>query len=231
MAGIGDIRAIEAGAKRRLRDFEKAIKAIKKVMVKQSHIEGRKIHKLNARRYARGQYASEQGKLKRLGSYGVKWGKRKLDLRLDLRRGVAGKGILKQMQSPAAFKRLKDGFEIDPEGANITITRRATLGKSNRAIAGKRILSGKGANRQVIGIAVKFQNTFRRSFRVNNYLKHYAAKKAPGLGSATDKDYTTLERELAKAADHHIRSIKGASRGVSKKAQSVITLKLGRLVK
>lgn len=227
---LGSIRRAESGATRSLREFEKAVRGIKRVMVRAVQVEGKRVHKRNARRYARSQYANRRGGLKRIKSYGVKWGKRKAQLGLDKRRGVARKGILKTVKSPKSFRKTDNGFVIDYERPDITVTGRATLGKSKRSIAGKRIIEGKGAARQVIGIGVKFQNTNRRSFRVNNYIGHFADQKAPGLGSITRKDEKAIDKEAVEAVDKHVRSVKGASRALTKQARTKITLKLGRLV-
>lgn len=223
---LGSIRRAESGATRSLREFEKAVRGINRVMVKASQVEGRKVFKRNARRYARSQYANRAGQLARIKGYGGKWKKRKEQLKLDLRRGVARKGVLKTVQSPKAFQKNKDGFTIDYERPDITITGRATLGKSKRNIAGKRIIE-KG---QAIGIAIKRQVTTRRSFRVNSYIAPFADAKAPGLGSITGKDEQAISKGVLKASEDHIRSVKGATRALTRKAAAKIKLRLGKLV-
>lgn len=231
MANIATIRTLESGADRTMRAFDRALRTVERVMVKAAQLEGRKVHKRNARRFARGQFANRQGLLKRLGDYGPKWGKRKRRLKLDLRRGVAGKGILKTTESPKGYIRRPDGFVIDYTKPDITITRRATLGKSKRAIAGRRIIEGKGKARAVVGIGVKIQTTNRRSFRVNNYLGHYADAKAPGLGSITDRDAEAIDKVAADAVEAHLRSIQGATRSLSARARVSVNLRIGRLVR
>ena len=64
---LGNIRKVESGSTKSLREFEKAVRSVKRVMVKASQVEGRKVFKRNARRYARGQYANRRGALVRVG--------------------------------------------------------------------------------------------------------------------------------------------------------------------
>lgn len=227
---LGNIRKVESGSTKSLREFEKAVRSVKRVMVKASQVEGRKVFKRNARRYARGQYANRRGALVRIKDHGPKWKRRKQQLKLDKRRGVARKGVLKTVQSPKAFIKNKDGFTIDYERPNITVTGRATLGKSQRNLAGKRILGEVDGRRQVVGTAIKSLVTNRRSFRVNAYIGHFADQKAPGLGSITTADVKGINKASAQAVDKHVQSIRGASRVLSKRAAAKIEIKLGKLV-
>ena len=231
MAGLASIRTVESGATRSLRDFERALKTIKRVMVKAAQVEGRKAFKRMGARYATSAYANRRGVLGRIKPYSARHGKRKRALKLDMRPGVMRKGILKTIQSPKAFIKTDGGFIIDLEKPDITITGRATLGKSQRNLAGKRLIGKLDGKRQVIGISIKAQVTNRRSFRVNNYIGHFADRKAPGLGSITTGDERKLIDAVTEASREHLRSIKGASRYLSRNAAAKLELKIGRLLK
>lgn len=214
-----------------MRDFERAVKQVQRKATKAVQTSGKKAHRRQGRRHARGQYANAAGQLKRLGSYGPKQRRRKQQLKLDMRRGVMRKGILKVMNSPQAFSRIKTGFEIDITRPDITVTGRATIGKSRRATAGKRILQKDSSGvRQVVGIAAKLQVTNRRSFRVQNYIHHYAKQKAPGLGAITSRDQKEISEDAGEAVEAHINSIRGATRSLSRQAATKITIRLGKIV-
>jgi hypothetical protein len=221
---LGQIRRVGSGATRSLRDFRRALTGVRRIMIKAVQLEGREVHKRNARRYARGQYADRSGALRSIRPYGPQHAKRKARLRLDMRPGVMRKGILKTMQSPLGFVRRPDGFMIDLNLPNITVTGRATVGKSKRAIAGKRVLAGRGKNRKVVAIGVNILKTNRRSFRVNDYIGHFADAKAPGLGNITMADQRAINKAGKEAIEKHLQTIQGASRALS--ARAAIKLKL-----
>lgn len=226
---LGQIRRVESGATRSLREFRKALAGLKRISVKAVQLAGRDAHKRNARRYARGQYADNRGGLVRIKPYSAKHGKRKAALKLDLRRGVMRKGILKTMQSPKAFIRLQNGFTLDLEAPNLTVTGRATIGKSKRALAGKRILEGKGKDRRVVAIGVKVQKTNRRSFLVNNYLDHFTDQKAPGLGNITRSDERDIEKRRREAVDQHLATIQGAAGVLARKDAKRLSIDVRRM--
>lgn len=226
---LGQVRKVGSGATRDLRQFQRALKGVRRIMVRAVQVAGRHVHKENARRYARTLYANRLGHLALIRPYGRKHGKRKARLKLDLRPGVMRKGILKTMQSPLAFIKLPNGFQIDLERPNLTITGRATVGKFLRAIAGKRIIEGKGKDRRVTAIGVKVLNTVRKSFRVNSYLGHFADQKAPGLGNITKADERFIGDEAKGAVEQHLRTVVGASRALSARAALKLRLDVRRM--
>lgn len=230
MAGLAAIRTVESGSTRSLRAFERALATIRRQMVKAAQGQGRLVFRNMHANFARGIYANRAGQLVPIRPFGPKWKRRKQKLKLDPRRGIARKGILKQIRSPKAFIKNANGFVIDLEKPDLTITGRATVGKSRRNVAGKRIIGNLDGVRQVIGIAVKKQVTNRRSFRVSNYLGAFADKKAPGLGSISTADERSIQDAVTEAAREHLRSVRGASRVLSRQAAAKLELKIGKLV-
>lgn len=226
---IGDIRKIEAGAARTLRDFERGIKTVERRMVKAAQIRGRKAFKKISKRYERSIFVNRRGKVSRLGKYSKKHGRRKHRLNLSIRRGHMREGISKQVKSPKAFRKTKKGFVISLEAPDLTVTGRATVGKSMRTLVGKRILGKHGGKRTVIGAHFKKQNTDRSSFRVNRYLDHYAAQKADGLGSISQADEKKLEREVSDAAVAHIQAIRGAKRDIRRDVAVRVEISLANM--
>lgn len=227
--GIADIRKIEAGATRSVRDFERALKTVQKRMVRAAQIEGRKVFKKISRRFEKLAYANAAGRVKKLKKFGEAHKARKKQLRLDPRRGHMRKGIAKQIKSPKAFIKRRDGFIIDLEKPALTITGRATLRMRGRNLAGRRVLGGSGKARGVVAINIINKLTDKRSFLVNRYIGHYADQKAPGLGSITKADVKRLERKILEAAEGHLVSIIGGTRVLGGDAAARIELKIGRL--
>jgi hypothetical protein len=198
-------------------------------MIRAAQLEGREVHKRNARRYARGQYANRRGGLAMIAPYGLRHGVRKAALNLDMRRGVMRKGILKTMRSPLAFVKTPTGFVIDLSLPNITVTGRASIKKVLRTIAGKRIIAGTGRNRRVVGTGVKRVRTNRRSFRVNTYIGHFADQKAPGLGSITKADERAINRAMKRAVDAHLATVRGATKGLTRDAAALVRVDMTRI--
>lgn len=227
-----NIRAVTAGAKRRLRDFQRALAEIKRIKVRETQKAARIVHKQMAARYAQGQYANEQGNVRNIRPYGAKWAKRKERLKLDMRNGVARKGILKQIGSPLCVVDHADGVEIDIKRPNLTVTGNATVGRSQRNIAGKAIVAGKGRGKHIVGYAVKRKNTKKRSFAVNRYIDPFADAKAPGLGSISRADEEFLEERASAKIGAHLASIEGARKRVLRGNAAVeVKLELRRLLK
>lgn len=210
---LSSIRKAASGAAKELRDFERAVKALRKRVVRGAQQRARTTQKRMVARYERlGLFADRRGALRKIRPFGQKHRKRKRQLKLDMRRGIMRKGVLKTIKSPRAILRTPGGFIFDLKAPGITVTGRATVGKSKRSLAGKRIISGKGKSRAVIGIGVKVQVTNRRSFRVNSYIDHFADSKAPGLGTLSREDIQDLDEAAQKAADEHIKSLTWAAR-------------------
>lgn len=226
MAGIGDIRRAAMGAARTQRQFQRAITGLRNRMVREAQVSGREVFKRMHTRYAQGFYADKAGRIVPIRPYGPKWAKRKAELGLDMRPGVARRGILKTVRSPLAFIKRPRGFDIDLTRPNLTVTGKATLGKSARNLAGKRIVIG----REVVGMAFTRKVTNRRSFRVNAYIGAFAGRKAPGLGNIARRDVAYIVGNVNKAAARHIAQVKGAAQQqLTGKALAKITLRLDRL--
>jgi hypothetical protein len=226
MADIGDIRRATSGATQSLRAFQRALAAVKQRAVRAAQIAGREVFKRMYTRFAQGFYANKAGQIVPIAPYGDAWGKRKEQLGLDKRRGVARKGILKTIRSPLAFIKYPSGFSIDLTRPNLTITGRATLGKAMRNLAGKRVIKDKS----VVAVGVTRLLTNRRSFAVNSYIGHFADQKAPGLGNIARRDSVYINGQINEAVAQHIGNLKGASkRQLSGKAAALITLRLDRM--
>lgn len=238
MADIGDIRHAVSGATRSLRAFQRALAAVKSRAVRAAQVAGREVFKRMYTRFAQGFYANKTGQIVPIGAYGPAWGKRKKDLKLDLRRGVARKGILKTVRSPLAFIKYPSGFSIDLTRPNITVTGRATLGKSLRNLAGKtlfrhgdgRLLNVSGSGAQIVARLVDRKVTNRRSFAVNSYIGHFADAKAPGLGNIAIRDQVYINGAINQAVAQHIGNLKGAAKQqLAGKARALIRLRLDRM--
>jgi hypothetical protein len=228
---LGDIRRAAMGAAREVREFDAALRALRRRLIRAMQIEGLRSAKEFAARFERlGLFANKNGALQRVKPYGDAWGKRKKRLGLDSRRGVARKGVLKTMRAPAGFARTTTGFEIDLKKPDITVTGRATVGKSRRNLAGKRIIAGKGKSRAVIGIGLRTLNTNRRSFRVNNYLDHFVNAKAPGLKALSKGQLLRIQREVKAAIEEDIqRTLTTASRKLSLRDRIRLRIDFGNL--
>lgn len=196
---LSSVRTAQSGATRELAAFQRALKSLQRIGVRAAQVHGRTAHKLMWAWFGVGKYAGKDGNLRDIKPYGDKWGRRKKRLRLDMRPGVARKGILKTLRSPAGFVRIAKGFEIDLHKPDITVTGRATVGKSKRNLAGKRIIGKIDGKRAVIGIGLRTLNTNRRSFRVNNYLDHFVDAKAPGLKALSKAQLEHIQREVSEA--------------------------------
>lgn len=226
MADIGDIRRAASGATRRLRDFKRAVAGIRQRVLREVQVSGRIVFKLMHTRYGIGVYANAAGAVVPIRPYGLVWGKRKAQLSLDLRPGVARKGILKTVRSPLAFVKRANGFDIDLTRPNLTVTGRATLGKAMRNIAGKRRVVDGG----VASIAIRRLKTDKRSFAVNNYIGPFADRKAPGLGNIAKTDTQLIRTRVGAAVADHIAKVKGMGRKVlTGRALSIFRLRLDRV--
>lgn len=210
---LGDIRRAAMGAAREVREFDAALRALRRRLIRAMQLEGLRSAKEFAARFERlGLFANRNGALQRVKPYGDAWGKRKRRLGLDTRRGIARKGVLKTLKSPRIVTKTARGFVFDPKTPDITVTGRATVGKSKRALAGKRIIEGKGKNRRVVGIGVKHQISNRRSFRVNNYIDHFADLKARGLGSLARSDYDRMRKARHAEYDKWVRELSASAK-------------------
>jgi hypothetical protein len=227
---LSSVRTAQSGATRELAAFQRALRGLRRIGVRAAQVHGRTAHKEMAAWFGEGKYAGADGNLHRIKPYGHKWGKRKKRLGLDSRRGVARKGVLKTMRAPAGFARTTTGFEIDLKKPDITVTGRATVGKSRRNLAGKRIIAGKGKSRAVIGIGLRTLNTNRRSFRVNNYLDHFVNAKAPGLKALSKGQLLRIQREVKAAIEEDIqRTLTTASRKLSLRDRIRLRIDFGNL--
>lgn len=205
---LASVRRAMTGAARELKQFKSALAAVDTRAVRGIQQGAHDLRKSFANRYGLlALYSDSRGVLRRIRMYGVEWGKRKAKLALDMRPGVARKGVLKTLQSPRVIVRTARGFVFDLTAPDITVTGRATISKSKRNLAGKRILAGTGKGRQVVGMGVRRKVTNRRSFRVNNYIDHFARQKAPGLGSIATADLGKLMDAAVQAALKDLRKV------------------------
>lgn len=201
------------GAARELKQYQAAMRRLENRAVRAFQSGAHDVRKAFANRYGLlALYADRRGALRRIKPASYEHTKRKAILNLDLRPGVMRKGVLKTLQSPRVIVRTARGFVFDLTAPDITVTGRATVGKSKRNLAGKRILAGKGKDRQVVGMGVRRKVTNQRSFRVNNYIDHFAALKAPGLGSLATIDKQRLRKRALDAVSEELRKVQGAAR-------------------
>lgn len=232
MASKANIRAVVSGAKRRVSDFQRALKEIKRIKIRETQKAGKDAARNIATRYKFERYADDTGQVRQIRPYGAAWGKRKAQLKLDDRRGVARGGILKQVQSPLIYSALQDGFDIDIKRPNLTITGRATLGRSLRTLAGKAVVSGKGRQRAIVALTFKRVKTSKRSFLVNAYIDHFADQKAPGLGNLSNDDLTMIETRANDAIAQHLEAVGSAgSRFLRRGAAAKLRIDLRRMLK
>lgn len=217
MANIGDIRRAAMGAARTQREFERAVTGIRNRMIRAVQVAGREVYKRMYTRYGQGFYVNKAGKVVRIKPYGAEWGAMKQALKLDMRPGVARKGILKTIRSPLGFIKRSNGFDIDLTRPNLTITGRARV-------------KAKANSRDKKGRFLKGAAGVRGSFVVNEYIGAFADEKAPGLGNIADRDVAFIRAAANKAASDFIARVRGASkRALTGKALAKITLRLDRM--
>lgn len=232
MLNKANIRSVVSGAKRQLKDFQRALAEIRRIKIRETQRAGRIVHRRMGERYERGEFANDAGNVVKIQPYGAKWAKRKAQLKLDMRNGVARKGIVRQVKSPLSYLDRPDGCDFDIKRPNMTVTGRATLGKSLRTIAGKAIVSGRGKSRKVVGYQLKRGKTNKRSFLVNSYIDHFADQKARGLGSLANEDLAFMEDSANAKIAEHLASVQSASRKyLSGKARAMLRVDLRRLAR
>lgn len=233
-AGIADIRKATMGAARSLKQFESAVKAIRQRCIRAAQLEGRKAFKRMYEAYQVERYFNAKGQPAHIKPYSERHRKRKLALRLSLQRGVMRKGIIKHVRSPKSFMRTAKGFTIDLEAPNLTVTGRSSVNKLTGKkggpvfLAGKRVITGKGKDRQVSAIMLKQVPTSnKRSFAVNNYLKYFAEQKAPGLGTLSNGDRAAIEDAIRTAALQFTQQVgEQAKRRLRSLSAAKITIRL-----
>lgn len=221
---LASVRRAMMGAARELKQFKNALAGVDRRAVRGIQQGAHDLRKSFANRYGLlALYSDSRGVLRRIRMYGVEWGKRKAKLTLDMRPGVARKGVLKTLQSPRIIITVPRGFVFDLMEPDLTITGRSTVGRSARNLAGRRIIEGKGKSRQVVGMGVTRRVTNRSSFRVNNYIDHFAQLKAPGLGSIATSDLGKLMDAAVQAALNDLRKVQRSQgfHGAAGKAEVV----------
>jgi hypothetical protein len=221
MSNLGDIRKATSSANASAADFQRALKAIRALKIKETQRVGKIVAKRIGTRFSVGQFAGVGGKIAPLGKYGNAWRLRKIQLKLDLRRGVARKGILKQVSSGQIFAPLADGFDIDIKRPALIVTGNARLGKRPTFLFAKRT-GGKVKKRKHTGT--------KESFFVNDYIDHYANAKAPGLGLLSTRDLLDIQEAAQKKVQAHLNAVKGAAQlRFGKAAATKLTLKIGKV--
>lgn len=224
---LANIRKAMTGAARTLAQLERTIPTLKARAIRAVQIEGKRAHLRMYERYAKEHYANDAGMVVRISPFGEKWARRKKRLRLDPRRGVARKGILKQIKSPLGFVKQPTGFTIDLLRPALTITGRATVGKSLRALHTAKRAKAFAA---LGAMGVVFQETNRRSFAVNDYMPHFVAAKAPGLGALARADVALIQRAMRDSVRERIEKVKGTARkALTAEAASKLVLRLDRI--
>jgi hypothetical protein len=217
---LANLRRATQGARRTLRQFERAAAQVQKKAIAAAQVEGKRAHLAMARRYLQEQYANAAGAEVRIKNYGAAWRARKARLGLRMERGQARRGVYKQVRSPLGFVKIERGFTIDLERPGLTVTGRATLSSATRTINTTR------NNRLgVLGFVIKKTN--RRSFYVNDYLAFFSAAKAPGLGSITQNERRAINDAARQAVTRHIQGITNAATlQLSKDAAARIVVRL-----
>lgn len=224
---LANLRKAMTGAARSLAQLERTIPTLKRRTIRAVQLEGKRAHLCMYQRYAQSRFANKEGVLQSIAPFGAAWGQRKRRLRLDPRRGVARKGILKQIRSPLGFIKHPSGFTIDLLRPALTITGRATVGKSLRALHTQKrakALAALGA------MGVVFQQSAKRSFAVNDYMSHFADAKAPGLGTLARADVVAIRKAVRDAVRERIARVKGTARAaLTAEAASKLVLRLDRI--
>lgn len=224
---LANLRKAMTGAARSLAQLERTIPTLKRRLIRAVQIEGKRAHLRMYERYSKSRFADSDGMLQSISPFGAAWAKRKRRLRLDSRRGVARKGVLKQIRSPLGFVKHPQGFTIDLLRPALTITGRATVGKSLRALHSKKRAKELAA---IGAMGVVFKTTSKRSFAVNDYMPHFADAKAPGLGTLARADVAALNKATRDAVRERIEKVKGTARkALTAEAASKLVLRLDRI--
>lgn len=203
MAGLGDIRRATSGASKSLKDFQRALDAVKAIKVRETQRMGAIMSRRIGHRYKFERYADESGAIRKIKPYSRAWGRRKAKLKLDDRRGVARGGILKQVNSPLIYAKLSDGFDIDIKRPALWIT-----GRTRLALRRKTVLTTKTAK----GYKHRLSRGLKESFFVNAYIDHFADEKAPGLGLMASADLAEMEQAVNAKTLDHLAAIRGAAK-------------------
>lgn len=217
---LANLRRAAAATKRDLARFRRAVATVEARAVQAAHVAGKRAHKAMYDRYGAGQYANKAGNVTNIKPFGKAWATRKARLNLDPRPGVARKGILKQIRSPLGFAKAPKGFVIDLKAPALTITGRATVGRSRRAIA-----VAKGTSRAAGVTGVKFSLTNRRSFFVNDYIDHFTDDKAPGLGSLADDDRAAVGAAVRDALQKHLSGVQPQGLSIARRAAATLNVR------
>lgn len=220
MAGIGDIRRATSGASTSIKDFQRALAAVKAIKVRETQKAGREASRQIFTRFAAQLFADDKGVVRNLGRYGKRWGARKRALKLRMERGQARRGIFKQIRSPLIYAKLADGFDIDIKRPALWVTGRARIGKRKTVHIRN---AGKGGYRHRLAVSNS------ESFFVNAYIDHYADQKAKGLGLLANEDIAEIEQRANAAVAGHLAAIRGAAKqALSKRAQATLRINVGR---
>lgn len=200
---LARIRRAASGASRKLKDFTRALDAVRNIKIRETQKAGREVSRQLFTRFAAQLYANENGDVQRLGRFGKAWGERKKALGLRRERGQARRGIYKQIRSPMIYAKLADGFDIDIKRPALWVTGTARLTK--RAAL---VLRNKAGGK----VSAHRYRTTQGSFYVNSYIDHYANQKARGLGLLANEDLEEIERRANEKISDHLHRIRGAAR-------------------
>ena len=203
MAGLGDIRRATSGASKSLKDFQRALDAVKAIKIRETQRQGAIMSRRIGHRFKFERFGNVEGSIARIKPFSRAWARRKAKLRLDDRRGHARGGIQKQVSSPLIYAKLSDGFDIDIKRPALWITGRARL-----ALKRKTVLISKTAK----GYRHRLSRGRNESFFVNAYIDHFADQKAPGLGLLPNVDLAEMEQAVNAKTLDHLAAIRGAAK-------------------
>lgn len=215
---VANIRSVIAGNKRKLADFQRALKAIRQIKIRETQRAGRIVAKRLGHRFKFERYANESGQVVTVKPYGKAWGARKAQLKLDDRRGHARLGIQKQMDSPMIFVPRSDGFEIDIKRPALWVT-----GNARSRLKRKTVLT---ANAAKGGYKHRLQKGKKESFFVNAYIDHFANMKAPGLGLLANEDATYCEEQAQAKIREHLAGVSDASKRFLRGSAAAVAFKV-----
>lgn len=238
-----DLTNVVSGARKTMKDFQRALKKIKKVQIRELQKSGRRQFKKYFKRFVLEIYVDETRRKKKIEPYGEAWGKRKKRLGLRLERGQANRGVYKTIRSPRAFQKLQDGFLISLFAPNLTILAKVRLSKSevrkrnkarlgraeDRRLAGTGVRGEEAALKQLFKNQAKVRKPAKERRLVNDYIEDFASEKAPGLGTLAESDIRNMTRQIEREVRKVVAQVEGAAKSLSKKFSAELSLEISRM--
>jgi hypothetical protein len=208
----GDPRNMAVDAQDQMAAFEEAIRrtlgeggiALKAVLA-----AGRKEHRAMHRDFMSQRYANASGNVRALGRITTRWVERKLKLGGRVPRGQFTGGLERQIKNRRSFIPLEDGFDIDITAPNMTTRVPLRVKSPSRKVRG-------GRRSKVV--------------RINDYLRHYATQKAPGIGALSNAALDRIAKARNDAEERQLRRLRNivlsaAKGGTERLAQVRLILK------